>query len=288
MNLRQLEYFCAIAEEHQITAAARRLHISQPPLSYELSQLERELGCTLVNRSSHGTELTEAGRVLYERARQMLDLAEETRNEVANVGKGMAGTLSVGIISSSGGQVPSGRLLGMFAGNGQVHLQLREGNTYEVLDMLRRGIVELGVVRTPFQREGLECSFSQPESMVAVMPEGLVVGEDGDSVTLAELAGVPLVIYRRFERILGDLFSERGIEPYFACVNDDARTTCAWASRGMGIGLVPASFLSLLKLEGCVVKRVDEEALVTRMCVVWPEKRRLSPLAQRFVELVWE
>lgn len=288
MNLRQLEYFCAIAEEHQITAAARRLHISQPPLSYELSQLERELGCTLVNRSSHGTELTEAGRVLYERARQMLDLAEETRNEVANVGLGLAGTLSVGIISSSGGQVPSERLIGMFRGNGRVHLQLREGNTYEVLDMLRRGIVELGVVRTPFQQEGFECSFAQPESMVAVMPEGLVRGKDEGSVTLAELAGVPLVIYRRFERILGDLFQERGIEPYFACVNDDARTTCVWASRGMGIGLVPASFLSLLKLGGCVVKRVDEEALVTRMCVVWPEKRRLSPLAQRFVELVWE
>ncbi|MDD6693206.1 MAG: LysR family transcriptional regulator, partial [Olsenella sp.] len=69
MNLKQLEYFVAIAEEHQITAAARRLHISQPPLSYELSQLERELGVLLVTREARGVSLTDAGRVLYKRAR---------------------------------------------------------------------------------------------------------------------------------------------------------------------------------------------------------------------------
>ena len=92
MNLRQLEYFKAIAEERQITAAARRLHITQPPLSYELASLERELGTKLVERSSRGTELTEAGRVLYQRACQMLDLAEATKREVGNVGRGLAGT----------------------------------------------------------------------------------------------------------------------------------------------------------------------------------------------------
>lgn len=288
MNLRQLEYFCAIAEEHQITAAARRLHISQPPLSYELAQLERELGTRLVDRSSRGTELTEAGEVLYERARQMLDLAESTRRDVENVGKGLSGTLSVGIISSSGGQVPSPRLLEMFRGHDQVRLELREGNTYEVLDMLMRGIVDLGVVRTPFQGDGLSCAFAEREPMVALMPEGLVCGADEEKVGLAELAGSPLVTYRRFERILRDLFADAGLEPRFACINDDARTSCVWASRGMGIGLVPASFLPLFVLDGCAVKRVDEESLVTRMCVVWPEKRRLSPLARRFVELVWE
>lgn len=287
MNLRQLEYFCAIAEEHQITAAARRLHISQPPLSYELAQLERELGTRLVDRSPHGTELTDAGRVLYERARQILDLTEATRRDVSNVGQGLAGTLAVGIISSSGGQVPSVRLLGMFYGHDDVHLELREGNTYEVLDMLRRGTVELGVVRTPFQEEGLSCSFAEREPMVALMPEGLVRGAEADRVALADLVGVPLVTYRRFERILRDLFAEEGLEPNFVCINDDARTSCVWASRGMGVGLVPASFLPLFSLGGCTVKRVDEESLVTRMCVVWPEKRRLSPLARRFVELVW-
>lgn len=287
MNLRQLAYFKAIAEEHQVTAAARRLHISQPPLSHELAQLERELGVRLVERSSRGTELTDAGRVLYERACQMLDLAEATRRDVANVGRGLSGTLAVGIISSSGGQVPGEALLGMFRDHPDVHLELREGNTYQVLDMLRRGTVELGVVRTPFQEEGLERRFASEEPMVALMPPGLVRGDDSDAVELGDLVGVPLVTYRRFERILRDLFAEKGLDPTFVCINDDARTSCVWASRGMGVGLVPASFLPLFDLGECVVKRVDEESLVTRMCVVWLEGRQLSPLAERFVDLVW-
>ena len=68
-----------------------------------------------------------------------------------------------------------------------------------------------------------------------------------------------------------------------ACANDDARTTCAWACKGLGVGLVPESFLELMNLEGATVKRVEEDSLVTRMAVVWPKGRDLSPLAERFV-----
>ena len=111
--------------------------------------------------------------------------------------------------------------------------------------------------------------------------------ENADSVTLAELAGQPLVIYRRYEKVLTDLFASKDLDHYFACIADDARTTCVWASRGFGIGLVPQSFLLLFNLDGFVVKRVDEEALMTRMGVVWPKGKHLSPLAQRFVDLLW-
>ena len=78
MNLKQLEYFVAIVEEGQVTAAARRLHISQPPLSYELAQLERELGCKLVHRGPRGVTPTDAGRLLYERAAHILAMATAT------------------------------------------------------------------------------------------------------------------------------------------------------------------------------------------------------------------
>lgn len=288
MNLRQLEYFKAIAEERQITAAAKRLHITQPPLSYELASLERELGTKLVERSSRGTELTDAGRVLYDRACQMLDLAEATKREVGNVGRGLAGTLSLGLISSSGGQVPNGALLELTKSYPDVQFQIREGSTYEVLDMLRRGVVELGVVRMLSNQDEFECRMAQPEPMAALMPPEYVCGSADDVVTLAELADQPLVIYRRYEKVLTNLFAAQSLDHYFACVMDDARTTCVWASRGVGIGLVPTSFLQLFNVDEFVVKRVDEEALYTRMGVVWPKGRRLSPLAERFVDLLWE
>ena len=78
MNIKQLEYFIAIAEEHQITAAAKRLHISQPPLSYELAKLEKELGCQLAVRGPRSVSLTEAGKVLYERALRIVALTQAT------------------------------------------------------------------------------------------------------------------------------------------------------------------------------------------------------------------
>ena len=76
MNLKQLEYFIAVAEEKQVTAAAKRLNIAQPPLSYQLKQLEKELGVQLLKRTAHGVQLTPAGSTLAEYAKQIVDLTK--------------------------------------------------------------------------------------------------------------------------------------------------------------------------------------------------------------------
>lgn len=285
MNLRQLNYFVAIAEEQQLTAAARRLHISQPPLSYELASLERELGVELVERKPRGVSLTEAGELLYRRALVILDMVGSTEREVEGFGRGYRGTLTIGIISSSGGQVPNEAMRAFVRDYPQIHFVLNEGNTYEVLDQLRKGVVDLGVVRTPFDQTGLETCLLPPEPMVAIMPPDFVCGSDPEKVTLQELAGKPLVVYRRFQHIIEDCFAQQGLSLFISCLNDDARTTCVWASKGMGIGLVPQSFLQMVQLEGTTVKRVDEQSLVTQMAIAWPAERRLSALAQRFVNM---
>lgn len=285
MNLRQLSYFVAIAEEGQLTAAARRLHISQPPLSYELASLEKELGVELVDRKPRGVTLTEAGELLYRRAVVILDMVGATEREVEGFGRGYRGTLSLGIISSSGGQVPNEAMREFARDYPRVRFVLREGNTYEVLDLLRKGVVDLGVVRTPFDRQGFEACFLEPEPMVAIMPAGFVCGASEDHVSVEELAGQPLVVYRRFEHLIEDCFSKQGLPLFVSCLNDDARTTCVWAYKGMGIGMVPQSFLRMVQLGGTTVKRVDEASLVTKMAIVWPAERHLSALAQRFVEM---
>ena len=138
VNLKQLEYFVAIAEEHQITAAARRLHISQPPLSYELAQLERELGTTLVRRGPRSATLTDAGKLLYERATRILALTQATKRDVEGVGKGMTGVLTLGVDASCAGSVPGTRLVEL-ASTPNVSVELREGDTPQVLEMLEGG-----------------------------------------------------------------------------------------------------------------------------------------------------
>ena len=87
MELRQLEYFRVIAETESIHEAARRLNMSQPPLSYQLKQLEAELNVTLFERTRQGVRLTEAGKLLYDRSANLLEYMKSTELEVAKVGK---------------------------------------------------------------------------------------------------------------------------------------------------------------------------------------------------------
>ena len=99
MELRQLEYFCRIVESGSIHEAARRLNMSQPPLSYQLKQLEQELHTALLMRTSKGVALTEAGQMLYQRACSLLEYARSTSREVSEAGKKRV--LRLGITSTT-------------------------------------------------------------------------------------------------------------------------------------------------------------------------------------------
>ena len=100
MDLKQLRYFMAIVEERQITAAARRLHMAQPPLSNQMKMLEDEIGLKLFQRGPHHIELTEAGELLAARAAQLLDMAAMTKRELKDFRQGLCGTLAIGTVSS--------------------------------------------------------------------------------------------------------------------------------------------------------------------------------------------
>lgn len=284
VNTRQMRYFVAIAEERQITAAARRLGITQPPLSHELAAMERELGVRLVARGPRGAELTDAGRLLYRRALEVLEMTSAMEREVRSFGAGASGTLSLGLVSSSSGQIPAPFMREFVGDYPRVRFDVREGNTFEVIDLLNKGVVELGFVRTPFEAGGLECRYGAPEPMVAVMPASLTVGARPDEVTLEELSGVPIVMYRRYEALVAEEFERASCELAVACMNDDSRTTCTWARRGMGVGLVPEGMLETVNATDVTCKRVACPGLVTRLTLVRERGRRLSPVAERFLE----
>lgn len=284
MELKQLRYFLAIAEERQITAAAKRLHIAQPPLSYQLRQMEEELGVILVKRGPRSITLTDAGELLRKKAEQILSLSDSVKNEVSNYGKGLCGTLSIGTISSSGGLIPDERILRFSRQYPNVRFEIYEGNTYSVLEMLEKGIVEFGIVRTPFPHKMLEYRYASKDPMAAVMTAQNAIGAQKDRISLRELENAPLIFYRRFELLIGEAFTKAGVEPQIFCRNDDARTTVQWARKGLGVGLVPKSALDIFDLENVTVKDVDCPELVTKMAVIWMKNRYLSALGEKFVE----
>lgn len=286
MDIKQLRYFTAIVEAGSISGAAKRLHISQPPLSIQLKLLEEEFGAALLVRGARQVTLTDAGRLLYKRAQSILSLANSAVREVEDYVQGAAKTLRLGAISSSGMALLEGRIQAFHKTLPNVRIELHEGNTFELLEQLEQNIIELAVIRTPFQREGLVCCYLDPEPMAvaAVEAEKFIEKPPGTVLSVEDISGAPLIYYRRFEELLLQAFArhDRKLQPI--CVNDDARTTLFWAKAGLGAALIPWTAAGMLgEDKKLALWTLGEKELVTQIAVVYKEGILLSVAAQKFL-----
>lgn len=282
MELRQLEYFCAIAETGSINEAARRLNMSQPPLSCCLKQLEKELSVLLFFRTGKGVALTEAGKLLYERAVSLLDYARSTSLEVSEIGKKRV--LRLGITSSTAATILPyiSRFAKLYP---DVNFEVRDGATFSLLSCVLEGMLDISVARTPMNREKVESFVLQKEPMIAVSPS-YFHSEDHVGTTLSELAHVPLVLYRRYEELIVRAFAENGVVPDVFCVCDDARDALLWVREGLATAVFPRSMESLC--ENLFVREIREERLETEIVLIWKKGEPLSPVAREFLSLCRE
>ncbi|RVU70106.1 MULTISPECIES: LysR family transcriptional regulator [Lactobacillus] len=280
MNLKQLRYFLAVAEEKQITAAAKRLFIAQPPLSYQLKQLEKELEVKLFVRTAYGIELTDAGRELQSYAEKIVALAETAEEQVHKTAKGELGTIKIGSASSSVGELPSAAFVKLTKYYPTVSFDVFEENSFGVLEKLRNGTIDLGIVRTPFNHHGIESKTLTNEKMTLVTTDEKLLNKK--AVTLKDLVKQSLIIYRRFENIFNESFAHQGLTPFYAVKCDDSRTAILWAQKGMGSALVPESIANLYA-SGQFVP-VKHASWQTHLQLVW-RSGKVSPLTQRIIDL---
>ena len=294
MELKQLAYFKAVADEGTISGAARKLNMSQPPLSSQMHLLEQELGCVLFERGSRKIRLTEAGRMFYDRACAMLDLARFTAQEMEDYQKGKAGALRIGVVSSVGSLFLEKWMVPFHKEFPQIRYEIYEGNTYQMLEQVRSNLVEAALVRTPFEAGELKTIHLAGEPMMAAglerffegipKPEGKKKG----SLTLEQLAGKPLIVYRRWEEVLGRAFAKAGVQPLYLCKNDDARTSLEWAAAGMGIAIFPASAKAMADKRKVRVYQLQEEELVSEICAVYNPHGYISLAAENLLKRMEE
>lgn len=279
MDLKQLLYFTTIVKEGSISSAARQLHISQPPLSTQMHLLEEELGCTLFERGPRNIRLTPAGNLLMEKAEMILSLSESTKKDLQNMASGYEGTLKLGVVSSVSGTLLCHILNAFHASYPQIRYEIMEANTYQLLEQLRHGIVEMALIRTPFPTAEMESVVLKSERLYAAGHRSFFTK---DWITLAELEKLPLILYRRWEAILTSLFTEHNLRLNPLCINDDARTTAYLTDSGLGVGILPESALSLLKAEDTRVLSVADAALVSEISMVRLKRDTTAPFSQLF------
>lgn len=289
LDLRELRNFVTIAEEGSITAAAKKLNMSQPPLSRQMGQLEDSLGVQLFERGRRQIRLTGAGRLLHARSREILGLTEKTAKEVSALNSGVAGEISIGTITTNAAAYLSNWIRKFRSEFPDVTFRLLGGDSYRIIDLLDKGVIEIGLVRTPFNESVYDTILLPNEPLAAIMnPSYFQPGRHPDQIEVTELAGTPLILPSRYEFRFLKHCEKIGFKPHILCVSDDVVHDLMWAREGIAVALQPLTARMILRNENLVCKTVLEPELTSNAAIITVKGRYLSSAAQHFIKLVTE
>jgi DNA-binding transcriptional LysR family regulator len=291
MELRHLRYFIAVAEELHFGRAAKRLAMSQPPLSQQIKLLEEEIGVVLFLRTKRQVELTAAGEVFLGEARKAIAQAEHAIRAARRAGRGEIGRLAVGFVSSAVyGQVPSIFRL-MRSRYPGVSLVLQDLTSEEQVEAVKASRIDVGLIRPPvLAAESLAMRVIWRETLMVALPEGNPLAREAE-IAVEALAGesfiqIPRHVAPGFYDQCIRICARAGFAPQIV---QEARTTPTIVSLiagGMGVSILPSSLKSLQR-SGVVYRPLKTPVPTTDMAVIWRPADE-SPTLRSFLEIIWE
>jgi DNA-binding transcriptional LysR family regulator len=274
MELRQLEYFVAVAEERNFTRAAERVHISQSGVSAQIRQLERELGAELFDRSARTAALTVAGKAALEHARAALAAAEALGQAVGEVTDLIRGRLTVGMVIGCTVTPLFDALAAFRRAHPGVEISLLEGDSDRLVEGVRAGALDLALVGVPAAPEGLESLTIISERLVAAVPPGHPLAERRQ-VALRDLAGHPIVCMppgTGLRTVFDRACAAQGLRPAIALQASAADAIADLAARGLAVAVLSASMAvpHRDRLTALPIADVETPAL---LALVWKSTR---------------
>ena len=287
MELRQLRYFVAVAEECSFSRAARRLHISQPPLSTQIKKLESALGVRLLERSNRGVSLTAAGTAFLEEARAVLQRLDRATSEVLRVHRGDIGRLSVGFVSIADYGILPPALKSFRSSFPGVEVELHELTTDAQVPELRAARLDLGIGLAPVDEPDLEFERLLCEDLVLAAPSGHPAARGTGAIDLRALAKEHFIVPPRdIAPGLYDLTISYcrsfGFAPRITQQARQMQTVIGLVSSGMGFALVPSSVRNLRR-SGVRYRRLRRKATPIELGVL-RLRNTDNPPRENFVE----
>ncbi|WP_299233319.1 LysR family transcriptional regulator [uncultured Halomonas sp.] len=241
MELRHLRYFCVVAEELNLTCAAERLHMSQPPLSRQIKKLENEVGAELFERGSRGLRLTPTGQFFRQHAIQILEKVDATLESTRRMARSKRIMFGIGFVPSVFyGQLPL--LVRDLRQKDDVELTLAELTTVQQIQALKAGRIDLGFGRLRIDDPDVEQEVLFDEPLIAALPSGHPL--EGTTPTLEELARYPLILFPAKPRpsmadmVLG-LFRRKALKVEVVQEANELQTALGLVASEVGITLVP-------------------------------------------------
>lgn len=288
MDVRQLRYLVALAEERHFTRAAAREHIAQPALSQQIRRLEDELGLALVDRTTRRVTVTQAGELLVDRARRILAEVEAAQSELQALRGVQAGHVTVGAMHTMGPIDVSLALAIFHERYPAVELTVREMSSEELAEMLRVDELDLAFlsVTERIESHGLGLHQLVSEELVVILPLDHPLA-DRDRIRMAELAHEQFISYRqgaRLRELLNAAGEHAGFEPQVKLESNESQRIRRLVARRMGVAILPRSDAVGPGAEVCVAELV-EPTLRRDITLAWREERRLPPAAAEFLKL---
>lgn len=286
MDIRQVRYFMEVARELNITHAAEKLHIAQPPLSRMIQQLEEELQVQLFKRDKRKLSLTEEGEILLHRGEQILTLFEKTEQEIRDHGKGVRGTIYIGTVEGNAPHILSGWIADFAKKYPKVHYNLWNGSTDEVVSRLSKGICDLGLIMTPYDKERLNGITICSEPWAAMIPcDHPLAKAEGSTVRLRDLVGEPLIIPARKSRSreIAEWFDQTEGEMRILAEISNYMNAYELVRNGVGIAIFPASQDIEADKNKVVTKSIEDPSYFSDYVLVWEKNRVLKGLPELFV-----
>lgn len=290
MELRQLRYFIAVAQERHFGRAAQRLHMTQPPLSMQIRQLEEELGVALFIRNTRKVALTDAGRVFLRHAQSTLAGLSRGVQETQHAESGLAGRLEVGFISSATLSVLPPTLHEFNTRYPAVNLELKEVSSGHQIDALYDEIIRVGIVRLPIQATGIIVEPLLRESLIVALPENHALAACA-RLDLESIATQPLIFSHRqdmpgFHDHIRGLFERRNLTPNIRQRTLQLETIIGLVAGGVGISLLPSSSRHLRR-DGVVYRPLIAEDSETWLGIIHRDAEH-SLLLDHFKQILHE
>ncbi len=264
MELRQLEYFVAVARHRHFGRAADAAYVSQPALSQQVRRLEAELGVELLRRTSRGVELTPAGADLFTRAEAMLAEAAEARAAMDEHAGVVRGAVRVAATAADAVRLPE-ELAAFHREHPRIRIALRHASVGEALELVRRGAVDLAVLSPAGDVTGLTVTPIHEEPLrLIVEPDDPLA--NASAVALGDLRGRPFVLAEPGSALRETVMAacqKHGFSPVPLLEVGDPATVRFLVAAGLGIALVPASWV-----DGQIGAATLAEKLVHRVCLV--------------------
>jgi DNA-binding transcriptional LysR family regulator len=292
MELRHLRYFIAVGENLHFGRAAEQMHISQPPLTRQIQQLEEELGAQLFIRNNRRVALTHVGERLLSEAKPLLARFDALKLHVRETAAGRLGKLTIGFISVADYHVLPLLLREFQSRFPNVTLNLREATSDCQLDALRKDDIDVGIVVAPLTDSALQFRALFQEELIAVLPASESENNTLDMarpISVRELADHPFVMFPRhsapglFDAII-ESCARASFTPRIGQEAIQMQTIISLVSVGMGVALVPASLANLGRA-GVVYRPLKERSPLVTTGLAW--KNSNSSLTLRaFLDLV--